>query len=212
MTYMNLIMMRTRRGLIGLAAVFIVGIYLSATTAIANGGTNFVGFIAAEADKPKGNFNTIGNVVLALAQNGYFTNYDLTALTTADITAFLPTDFAFRRLVADLKGVSVWKVQESEVIPFLAGALGLDAIANVVKYHIFAGGRVDYKTALSLDSNRGAGTNVSVPMYNGGSLGIDRRVIFLQLKDNGGNNPWVIGANINAGNALVHAIDKVLLP
>jgi hypothetical protein len=180
---------------------------------------NFVDFVAEQADAKPGRFNIIGNVVLALAGSGDLTEADVAALGSAEITAFLPTDVAFRRLAAGIEGVNWWEIRESEVIPILVGALGLPTIAEVVKYHIYAGGKVDYRTALSLDSNRRNGTDATITMYNGGELDIDRRFRFLQLDDAGTagfgtNNPFVLLPlrNIDGGNALVHGINKVLLP
>lgn len=177
----------------------------------------FVDFVAQQAEKRRGSYNVIGNVVLALAASGELTGDDVAALGSAEITAFLPTDRAFRRLAADLQDKKWWEVRERSVIPFLVDTLGLPTIAEVVKYHIYAGGNVDYRTAKSLDSNRRNGTDVFIEMYNGGELGIDRRGWWLQLDDAGTagfgtNNPWVIRPNIHAGNAIVHGISEVLLP
>ncbi len=200
--------------------LLLAGSMLTALTAIpAGAGENddFVDFVAEQADAKRGQFNIIGNVVLALAGSGDLTEADVAALSSAELTAFLPTDNGFRRLVADLQGKRWWQVKEGDVIPFLVDTLGLPTIAEVVKYHIFAGGQVDYRTALSLDDNRRNGTGVFIEMYNGGDLGIDRRGFFLQLDDAGTaglgtTNPWVVRPNIDGGNALVHGISEVLLP
>ena len=201
-----------------LATVMLVG--LAALPAAASHKTkdgNFVDFIAQQAEKRKGNFNVIGQVVLALADAGVLTGADVEALSTAKLTAFLPTDLAFRRLAADVSGQKLWKVKESEVIPILTGALDLATIGAVVKYHIYAGGKVDFGTALKLDTNKRNGTDVVIAMYSGGELGIDRRGGKLQLDDAGtagfgSNDPYVTRKNIRAGNALVHGISEVLLP
>lgn len=201
-----------------LVVAMMVGVVALPATARgpATGGT-FVDFIVQQAEKRNGDFNIIGQVVLALAGAGVLTEDDLSALATAELTAFLPTDFAFRRLAADVSGKKVWQVKESEVIGILTGALDLATIGAVVKYHIFAGGKVDYRTALSLDTNKRQGTDVFIEMYSGGKLGIDRRGGLIQLLDSGeagfgSNSPWVIRPNIRAGNALVHGISEVLLP
>ena len=178
---------------------------------------NFVDFIAEQAEKPHGQFNIIGQVVLALAGAGVLTEDDVAALGTAELTAFLPTDYAFRRLAADVSGEPAWKVKEADVIGILTGALDLDTIGVVVKYHIYAGGKVGYWKALRLDDNKRNGTDVYITMYSGGELGIDRRGWLLQLDDAGTaglgtNNPWVVWPNIKAGNAKVHGISEVLLP
>ena len=177
----------------------------------------FVDFVAEQAEMENGQFNIIGNVVLALAESGDLTADDVAALSSAEITAFLPTDFAFRKLVAALDGKAPYQVAEEDVIPFLVGALGLPTIAEVVKYHIYAGGKVDFKTARSLDTNKRNGTEVFIEMYNGGDLGIDRRWKRIQLDDAGEagfgtTRPFVTKRNIDAANALVHGINGVLLP
>lgn len=201
-----------------LAAVMLVGAFaLPAAATHKSRSSDFVEFITKQADKRKGDFNIIGQVVLALAGGGVLTSADLETLSTAELTAFLPTDRAFRRLAADVSGSKWWKVKESEVIPILTGALDLGTIGTVVKYHIYPGGKVDYRTALKLDSNKRNGTEVFIPMYGGGELGIDRRGGKLQLDDAGNagfgsNNPYVTRPNIKAGNALVHGISEVLLP
>jgi uncharacterized surface protein with fasciclin (FAS1) repeats len=201
-----------------LAAAMLVGVTaLPAAASHKSNDRDFVDFIAQQAEKRKGDFNVIGQVVLALANAGELTAADVEALSTAKLTAFLPTDFAMRRLAADISGKKVWKVKESQVIPILTGALDLATIGAVVKYHIYPEGKVDYRTALKLDANKRNGTDVFITMYSGGELGIDRRGGKLQLDDAGAaglgtNNPYVIRPNIRAGNALVHGISEVLLP
>jgi hypothetical protein len=210
--------MRMRRALtVLLATATLVGaLAFPAGADDANDG-NFVDFVAQQAEKERGRFNIIGQVVLALADAGVLTSDDVNALASAEITAFLPTDFALRRLAADIADKRVWRVRESQVIGILTGALDLNTIGAVVKYHIYAGGQVDYRSALKLDSNRRNGTDTFITMYSGGELGIDRRAWKLQLDDAGiaglgSNNPYVIRPNIEAGNALVHGISEVLLP
>lgn len=199
-----------RRAISILAGVsMLVGLF--ALPAAADEDETFVDFISEQADERRGQYNIIGQVVLALAEAEILSDGELELLSTEDITAFLPTDFAFRRLAADIEDKRWWQVTESSVIPTLVDALGLEAIADVVKYHIFADGKVDYRTALSLDDNRRNGTEVEIEMVNGEKLGIDRRGPFLQLDDNG-NSPFVIRADIDGGNAIVHGISAVLMP
>ena len=198
-----------------LAAMMLVGVM--ALPAAADDDGDFVDFVTVQAEKDRGRYNIIGQTVIALVQNGVLDDADVAALQTAEITAFLPTDIAFRRLVADIQGTKWWRVAEGDVIPALVGVLGLETIGEVVKYHIFPGGKVDYRTALSLDDNRRNGTEVSIEMYNGGMLDIDRRYWLLQLDDSGeagfgSNNPFVAQRNIDGGNAIVHGISEVLLP
>ena len=62
------------------------------------------------------------------------------------LTAFLPTDRAFRRLAHDLTGK--WYGSEAKVFGALAGALGVDTIENVLLYHVVPGATISYRQAL----------------------------------------------------------------
>jgi hypothetical protein len=53
------------------------------------------------------------------------------------------------------------------VIRILTGALDLSTIGAVGNYHIYAGGQVGSRTALSLDDNRRNGTDTFITMYSG---------------------------------------------
>ena len=145
-----------------LSAALLVGVLAAPAAATEKDDANFVDFVVEQAETRRGNFNIISNVVLALVESGDLDGDDVAALGSAEITAFLPADLAFRRLAADLQGMPWWMVRERDVIPFLAAELGLPTIAEVVKYHIYAGGKVDYRTALSLDADPRRGTDVAI--------------------------------------------------
>ena len=59
----------------------------------------------------------------------------------AELTVFLPNDWAFRRLVADLTGLKPWR--EQAVFDAVA-ALGTDTVATVLQYHIVAGPPISF--------------------------------------------------------------------
>jgi uncharacterized surface protein with fasciclin (FAS1) repeats len=134
---------------------------------------------------------------------------DLTkaASSPGNLTVFLPTDFAFRQLVRDLTGKTVYK--ESEIFKAVA-SLGADTVKAVLMYHIIAGTRIDYATALKADG-------ASLTTLGGGTITVDiqgrvfKRVV-LQDKDPDLRDPKVIVANIRASNGIAHVIDRVLLP
>lgn len=135
---------------------------------------------------------------------------DLTAAASdpkANLTVFLPTDFAFRQLVRDLTGKTVYR--ESEIFKAVAG-LGVDTVKAVLMYHIIGGARIDYATALKADG-------ASLTTLGGGTITVDvqgkifKRVVLVD-KDPDLRDPKVIIANIRAANGIAHAIDRVLLP
>jgi uncharacterized surface protein with fasciclin (FAS1) repeats len=135
---------------------------------------------------------------------------DLTAAASdpkANLTVFLPTDFAFRQLVRDLTGKTVYK--ESEIFKAVAG-LGVDTVKAVLMYHIIGGARIDYATALKADG-------ATLTTLGGGTITVDvqgkvfKRVVLVD-KDPDLRDPKVIIANIRAANGIAHVIDRVLLP
>ncbi len=124
------------------------------------------------------------------------------------LTAFLPTDRAFRKLAEDLTGKSY--SGESAVFTTLAGALGVDTIETVLLYHVVPGATVTYRQALR---SNGAvlktaltGKSVKVKVVCG---------FFVSLRDNDpdSRNPYVVAPNLNRGNRQIgHGINRVLRP
>jgi hypothetical protein len=138
---------------------------------------------------------------------------DLTAAAAnpnATLTAFLPNDAAFYRLVRELTG----SYPRSEKAAFDAVAsLGRDTVKLVLSYHIFGGGKIDYRTALRSD-------NAVLPMLAGGNVTVDVKPFFgfrfVELVDNDRNdaNPIVVQPNVGgaASNGFAHGISLVLRP
>ena len=77
---------------------------------------------------------------------------------TVALTAFLPTDRAFRKLAKDLTG-KTYKT-EAKVFGALASTLGIDTIENVLLYHVVPGATVTYRQALK---SNGAVLNTALP-------------------------------------------------
>ncbi|MGB8859872.1 MAG: fasciclin domain-containing protein [Ilumatobacteraceae bacterium] len=129
------------------------------------------------------------------------------ANSPGDLTVFLPTDQAFRRLVKDLTGQTMQS--ESEVFAAVA-SLGTDTVKAVLTYHIVAGSRITYRQALRSDG-------AAIGTLNGASFTVDvvgKRFKSVVLVDNDPDfrDPTVVFPNINASNGIAHAIDRVLLP
>ena len=64
------------------------------------------------------------------------------------LTAFMPTDRAFQRLVRSLTGST--PRTEKKTFAAVAG-LGIDTVETVLLYHVVPGATVTYKQALKAD-------------------------------------------------------------
>jgi len=151
-------------------------------------------------DANPNDFDIVTQAVLA------FPALTAAASSPGTLTVFLPTDYAFRQLVRDLTGKTVYK--ESDIFNAVVG-LGLPTVEAVLKYHIL-GTQVDYRAALKADG-------ASLTTLQGGTITVDvtgrffKRVV-LQDKDPDLRDPKVVIADIRASNGIAHAIDRVLLP
>ena len=63
------------------------------------------------------------------------------------LTAFVPNDRAFQLWRWDL--THRWYGSEQQVLTALAGAVGIDAIEQVLLYHVVPGATIDSGTALA---------------------------------------------------------------
>ncbi len=121
------------------------------------------------------------------------------------LTAFIPTDGAFRLLVRDLTGKNL----KSEAAVFKAVAsLGIPTVEQVLLYHVVPGATITARQALHANG-------ALLKTAQGGAIKV--RVVgaklFLQDKDPNSRNPRVVVVNINKGNRqIAHAIDRVLRP
>ena len=129
------------------------------------------------------------------------------------LTAFLPTDRAFDKLVIDLTGSSAGS--ESATFDVVAG-LGIDTVETVLLYHVVPGATIDSSAAVAADGAElataagGATFTVDVVHKADGSFGV-------RLIDNEPDvrNPWLVldRLDINEGNKqIAHRIGRVLLP
>lgn len=128
------------------------------------------------------------------------------ASSPGNLTAFLPTDNAFRRLVTDLTGTS--PATEKEVFGVVAG-LGLETVRAVLEYHI-VGSRITYGQALK--SNGAAITTLGGSSFTVSVSGSWIKTVTLIDNDPDLRNPKVVLPNLAASNDVAHAIDRVLLP
>ena len=134
---------------------------------------------------------------------------DLTAAVSdpsASLTAFLPTDAAFRLLVENL--TNTWSKTEQGAFAAVA-SLGTDTVKNVLLYHLL-GAKVGVDAVLMSNG-------VRVPtLLTDTSFKINLRHGAVKLIDNDpdAKNPAVIAPNLGgeASNGFAHGISRVLRP
>jgi uncharacterized surface protein with fasciclin (FAS1) repeats len=126
---------------------------------------------------------------------------------STELTAFIPNDRAFRRLVINLTGKV--RVLESSVFNDIAG-LGIDTVEAVLLYHVVVGPQILSETAL-------AAGGAALTTAQTGTLLVNVVDTSIELvdKDTGINNARVMLplVDLNKGNKqIAHGIDRVLLP
>ena len=128
---------------------------------------------------------------------------------SAELTVFLPNDWAFRKLVRDLAGS--WRWSERDVFDAVA-ALGVDTVKTVLQYHIVAGPPISYEAATQSDG-------AVLTTLQGGTLQVDvtgrwwKRVTLID-NDPDARDPRVVHPEVGgaAANGYAHGIDRVLRP
>lgn len=146
---------------------------------------------------------------LALDIMGTRPNSPVWALADGNVqlTAFIPTDRAFKKLIKGLTGQSY--VSERKIYKAVR-SLGFDTVEKVLLYHVVVGAPILSEAALAANGSlltTAEGSAIRV-VYDGSELK-------LQDKDRKRINPRVIldRVDINAGNNQVaHPINGVLLP
>ena len=127
---------------------------------------------------------------------------------SVDLTAFIPNDRAFQRLVKDL--IRKTLLREKDVFGAVA-KLGIPTVEAVLLYHVVPGATITSAMALKSDGahlTTALGSTVHVAVYGG-------PMISLWDKDLNSRNARVIlsQVDINKGNAqIAHGIDRVLRP
>lgn len=128
----------------------------------------------------------------------------------AALTAFLPRDGAFRKLVYQLTGE--WMLAEADVFAAVA-SLGTDTVKDVLLYHL-VGAKISYKDAL------GANGAVLDTLLDGATIKVKVknfwfwRWIKIADADTNDRNPIVVRPNLGgeASNGYAHGINRVLRP
>ncbi len=125
---------------------------------------------------------------------------------TVALTAFLPKDYAFKKLVQETTGA--WVDDEGAVFAAVARTLGVDTVEKVLLYHVVPGTTIDAATALKAggkDLTTALGATIRVWVHDG--------MVTLKDKDPQLYDPTVRVPDINKGNRQIgHGIDRVLIP
>ena len=209
--------MRIRRLAASLAVTALAGgaaVGLAPAASAATGTTSLASVLAADGagfDRDWYDFDIVDNAVAAVLAAKPGSPVAVLADGTVPLTAFLPNDRAFQVLTADL--THRWYGSEEKVFAGLAQAVGIDAIEQVLLYHVVPGATIDSATALASDG-------ATLTTAQGGTFTVDvlsKRIPVVVLRDADRNdvNPLLVRSklDINAGNAqIAHGISFVLRP
>jgi uncharacterized surface protein with fasciclin (FAS1) repeats len=206
--------MRTTRTVSAVAAVatLVAGSVLTTTPAQAKAGTTpLTEVLAADGnryDRSWDDFDVAEKAVRAVVKAD--PNSPVAVLADGDtaLTAFVPTDRAFRKLVTDLTGDR--SATEKGVLRTLTTLVDVDTIETVLLYHVVPGATIRYAQAKAADG-------AVLDTAQGGTLKVNVVGDAVRLKDADKNdqNATVIAAakNLNKGNKqIAHGIDRVLRP
>jgi uncharacterized surface protein with fasciclin (FAS1) repeats len=159
-------------------------------------------------DKKWGNYNIVSHAAFAVLKANPDSDVAVLAKGRTKLTAFLPTDRAFQKLVTDLTGKTYKK--ERRVYKAVL-KLGVPTIEQVLLYHVVPGVRITAARALKADEailTTAQGGTIRVNVLSG-------PVIKLVDKAPAITNARVIlsKTNINKGNKqIAHGVSRVLLP
>lgn len=175
----------------------------SLATVLAQDGNRF--------DTRSGDFDILDRAVRTVLEAKPNSPVGVLARGNVRLTAFLPTDRAFARLVDDLAGRQ--ERTEAEIFAAVAG-LGVDTVEDVLLYHVVPGSRVLYHQALKAD-----GAELTTALTGAAPLEVDvRHFLFFRFvalvdADPNDRDPAVNVRNINKGNKqIAHGIHRVLRP
>ncbi len=209
--------MRIRRLAAALVATALAGgaaVGLAPAASAATGTTSLASVLAADGsgfDRNWYDFDIVDNAVAAVLAAKPDSSVAVLADGTVPLTAFLPNDRAFQVLALDL--THRWYGSEKKVFTALANKVGIDAIEQVLLYHVVPGVTIDAATALKSDGAK-------LTTAQGGTFTVDvlsERIPLVVLKDADRNdiNPLLVRSklDINKGNAqIAHGISFVLRP
>ena len=176
-----------------------------------SGTTSLAQVLAADGNKLDdnwGDFDVVEKAVYAVLEAKPDSPVAVLADGHTALTAFVPTDRAFRKLVTDLTGDR--KATEKGVLRAVTHIADVDTLETVLLYHVVPGATIRYAQARAADG-------ATLDTAQGGSLEVNVVGDAVRLRDADKNdkNATVIAAakNINKGNKqIAHGVDRVLRP
>jgi hypothetical protein len=208
---MNRTTRTTRTAALGLGVALAAASLAGVTTAPANaapGTTSLAEVLAADGnrfDRNHGDFDVVDRAVRTVLAEKPGSPVAVLADGNTPVTAFIPTDMAFIRLVKDLTG----NAPETEKAAFQAVAgFGVDTVETVLLYHVVPGVKINAKKAAASDG-------AELTMASGGTVTVhvSDKGIRLEDADTDDRDPRVKIVDINKGNKqIAHGINRVLRP
>ena len=129
---------------------------------------------------------------------------------TVPLTAFIPNDRAFQVLAYDL--TKRWPTTEEKTFTALVAAVGVDAIEQVLLYHVVPGAAITKKAAVNANG-------ATLTTAQGGTIGVrvyNKYLPIVELRDKDTNdvNPFLNprALDINTGNAADRARHRLRPP
>src|SRR4051812_49394068 len=167
-----------------------------ASVLLAGGGPSY--------DRDDDDYDILTGAVLAVLAAKPASPVSVLTRGATPLTAFLPDDRAFRKLVITLTGSSV-KTEQANLAA--VASLGINTVETVLLYHVVPGATIDSVAASKADGASLA-TAAGKPLMV--DVGESIRIVDVSglTKD-----AKVQAPDINSGNVqIAHGIDKVLLP
>ncbi|MBC7462745.1 MAG: fasciclin domain-containing protein [Actinobacteria bacterium] len=203
--------LRFKKNLAVVSLVSLLGAMAAPSALAAGEGTKSLASVLtakSSFDKDSNNYDILTAAVLAVLKAKPMSPVKVLTDGSVALTAFIPNDGAFKKLVADLTG----KAAPSEEKTFAAVAgLGIDTVEQVLQYHVVPGAAI-----LSGDALKANGAKLTTALPGATiSVKVAGTVITLDDKDPIAMDPTVIlsQVDINKGNLqIAHGINAVLLP
>jgi uncharacterized surface protein with fasciclin (FAS1) repeats len=193
------------------AATALAGTVLAAAPAQAAGTTSLAEVLAADGNRLDRNwddFDIVEKAVYAVLEAKPDSPVAVLADGDTRLTAFVPTDRAFRRLVRDLTGDT--KARERGVLRAVTKVADADTLEAVLLYHVVPGATVTYRQA-----ERADGARLTTALGPKIRVNVVGHKVRLKDRDRDDLNPQVIRKlkDLNKGNKqIAHGINRVLRP
>ena len=196
----------------GLALAAGAGLASAAPSSAAQGNRSLAKVLTSDGNTfdKKNDFDIVTQAALAVLEAKPSSPVGVLTKGKQRVTAFVPTDNAFRVLVYDLTGD--WYAKEKKVFNAVA-SLGIDTVETVLLYHVVPGATITAKKALDSDG-------ADLTTAQGGTFTVDVLApgsgkIRLQDQDPNDVDPFTVPRllDINKGNKqIAHGISYVLRP